>query len=305
MPTLQQLRYLVAIADTLSFSHAAEICRVAQPTLSIQLKELETRLGARLVERTRARVSVTPTGQEIAKRARAMLTSLDDIREIASRNDPAAPQALLQIGVVQTVGAYVLSVTMPALRQAFPHMKIQVREERSDILLRQLADGVHDVILLPDVTGAQGLEHHHLLSEPLMVVMPIDHPLARQDSVMPADLAGETMLAMECGHRLQDQIIGLCRDIGAHHASDYEGTTLDTLRQMVAIGMGISLLPALYVRSEVLREQLVTARPMGLRAPVRDIALIWRGNSPRKATYALIAENLRVSLQPWNVASAP
>lgn len=302
MPTLQQLRYLVAIADTLSFSQAAEICRVAQPTLSIQLKELESRLGARLVERTRARVSVTPTGHEVARRARAMLASLDDIREIALRNDPQAPQALLQIGVVQTVGAYVLSITMPALRAAFPNMKFQVREERSDTLLRQLGDGVHDLILLPDRTNRRDLECHHLLREPLMVVMPVDHPLARFDSIAPEQLAGETVLAMECGHRLQDQIIGLCRDAGAHHASDYQGTTLDTLRQMVAIGMGISLLPALYVRSEVLREQLVTARPMTHHAPVRDICLIWRQDAARGSTYAAIADSLRGSLQPWHVA---
>lgn len=305
MPTLQQLRYLVAIADTLSFSHAAELCRVAQPTLSIQLKELETKLGERLVERTRARVSVTPTGHEVARRARAMLASLDDIREIALRNDPGAPQALLQIGVVQTVGAYVLSVTMPALRRDFPNMKFQVREERSDTLLRQLGDGVHDLILLPDRTTRPDLDCHHLLREPLMVVMPVDHPLARLDSIAPDQLAGETVLAMECGHRLQDQIIGLCRDTGAHHASDYQGTTLDTLRQMVAIGMGISLLPALYVRSEVLREQLVTARPMTQRAPVRDICLIWRQDSARGATYAAIADSLRGSLHPWHAAQHP
>lgn len=304
MPTLQQLRYLVAISDTLSFSHAADLCRVSQPTLSVQLKELEAKLGARLVERTRARVSVTPTGQEVAKRARAMLSSLDDIREIAARDDPGAPQALLQIGVVQTVGAYVLSVTMPALRQAFPNMKIQVREERDDTLLRQLGDGVHDLILLPDRTGRPDLVCHHLLSEPLMVVMPNDHPLARHDRVRPEQLAGETVLSMGCGHRLQDQITALCRDTGAHHASDYQGTTLDTLRQMVAIGMGISLLPALYVRSEVMREQLVTARPMAQRAPLRHISLIWRANSPRRATYGMIAENLRASLRPWGEIDA-
>ncbi|MFE3836360.1 hydrogen peroxide-inducible genes activator [Pseudogemmobacter sonorensis] len=304
MPTLQQLRYLVAIADTLSFSRAAEICRVAQPTLSIQLKELETRLDARLVERTRARVIVTPIGQEVAKRARAMLADLDDIREIARRDDPAAPQAVLQIGVVQTVGAYVLSVAMPGLRRAFPNMRIHVREERRDTLLRQLADGVHDVILLPEEVERPDLECHRLLCEPLMVVLPADHRLAGQGSIAPEDLAGETILTMERGHRLHDQIVRLCADVGAHHARDYEGTTLDTLRQMIALGMGVSLLPALYVRSEVIREQLVVARPMSARVPVRHISLIWRHNSARGPTYAAIAENLRMSLGPWAAPEA-
>lgn len=300
MPKLQQLRYLVALADTLSFSRAAEVCRVSQPTLSMQIKELETKLDARLVERTRARVIVTPIGQEVAKRARAMLADLDDIREIARRDDPGTPQATLQIGMVQTVGAYVLSVAMPSLRSAFPNMRVWVREERGDTLLRQLAEGVHDVILLPEEVRRPELECHRLLAEPLMVVLPADHPLARQDSVAPDDLAGETILTMERGHRLYDQIVHLCADVGAHHARDYEGTTLDTLRQMVALGMGASLLPALYVRSEVIREQLVVARPLSSRAPVRHISLVWRSSSPRENTYLAVVSKLRDSLKPWD-----
>lgn len=303
MPTLQQLRYLVAIADTLSFSRAAEICRVAQPTLSVQLKELETRLDVRLVERTRAKVIVTPTGQEVARRARAMLSDLDDIREVARRDDPEAPQALLQIGVVQTVGAYVLSVAMPSLRQAYPNMRIRVREEHGDTLLRQLSDGVHDVLLLPEEVRRPDLACRRVMAEPLMVVLPADHPLARKDAIAPADLEGETILTMEPGHRLHDQIVQLCEDVGAHHARDYEGTTLDTLRQMVALGMGVSLLPVLYVRSEVIREQLVVARPMSSRAPVRDISLLWRLNAPRETTYSAIASQLRQALKPWETST--
>lgn len=300
MPTLQQLRYLVAIADTLSFSRAAEICRVAQPTLSMQLKELEFRLEVRLVERTRARVIVTPIGQEVARRARAMLSDLDDIREIARRDDPEAPQAMLQIGVVQTVGAYVLSVAMPSLRRAFPNMRFRVREEHGDTLVRQLSDGVHDIILLPDESRRPDLVCHHLMAEPLMVVLPADHLLAQKDTIAPEDLAGETILTMESSHRLHDQIVQLCEDVGAHYARDYEGTTLDTLRQMVALGMGVSLLPTLYVRSEVIREQLVVGRAMSSRAPVRDIALVWRNNSPRESTYTTIVSQLREALKPWD-----
>lgn len=301
MPTFQQLRYLAAIADTLNFSRAAEACRVAQPTLSMQLKELERKLDARLVERTRARVILTPIGHEVARRARAIIADLEDIREISHRNDPDAPQAMLQIGVVQTVGAYVLSVAMPALRDRFPNMRIWVREERSDMLVRQLRDGAQDVILLPDGVERKDLECHRLLVEPLQVVLPADHPLARQDHIAPHDLAGQTILTMECGHRLHDQIMHLCNDVGAIHARDYEGATLDTLRQMVATGMGISLLPSLYIRSEVMREQLVVARPMSSRAPVRHISLVWRRNAPREQTYGAIAASLRESLKPWGM----
>ena len=302
MPTLQQLRYLVAVADTLNFSRAAETCRVAQPTLSVQLKELEARLDARLVERTRARVVLTPMGREVARRARAMLAELDDIREVARRDDPGAPQATLQIGVVQTVGAYVLSVAMPALRLAFPNMRIRVREERSDTLLRQLRDGMHDVLLLPEEVRRPDMECRRLLAESLMVVLPADHPLAGQDSIAPGDLAGETILTMERDRRLHDQIVQLCADVGAYHARDYEGTTLDTLRQMIAVGMGLSLLPSLYVRSEVIREQLVVARPMSTRAPVRHISLVWRSDAPREGTYLALVDSLRDSLRPWDTA---
>lgn len=299
MPTLQQLRYLVAVADTLSFSRAAAISSVAQPTLSMQVKELEARLHARLIERTRARVVLTPIGEEVARRARAMLADLDDIREIARRNDPAAPLALLQIGVMQTVGAYVLSLGVPPLRQKHPAMKIQIREEREDILLRQVGDGVHDVILLAEQVERPDLDSRLLMTEPLMVVLPADHRLVRHTAIRPEDLAGETIMTMECSTRLRAQIMGLCADAGARHDRDYEGTTLDTLRQMIAIGMGVSLLPALYVRSEVLREQSVVARPLVGAAPVRYISLCWRKDSARTSTYETIAADLRETLQPW------
>lgn len=299
MPTLQQLRYLVAVADTLSFSRAAAISSVAQPTLSMQIKELEARLCARLIERTRARVVLTPIGEEVARRARAMLADLDDIREIARRNDPAAPPALLQIGVMQTVGAYVLSLGVPPLRQRHSEMKIQIREEREDILLRQLRDGVHDVILLAEQVERADLESRLLMTEPLMVVLPADHRLARHTAINPEELEGETIMTMESSPRLRAQIMDLCDDAGARHDRDYEGTTLDTLRQMIAIGMGVSLLPALYVRSEVLREQSVVARPLTTAAPVRYITLFWRKDSARTSTYESVANDLSESLQPW------
>lgn len=302
MPTFQQLRYLVAVADSLSFSRGAEMCGVAQSTLSVQLKELETKLDARLVERTRAKVLLTPTGQEVVKRARAIIAEVEDIREIARRNDPDAPQSMLKIGAEQTVGAYVLSVAMPSLRELFPNMRVLVCEERASTLLRQLADGVHDVILLPDEAKRQDLECRCLLVEPLQVVMPAGHPLAGNDSISPADLAGQAILTMKRGHRLHDQIVQLCKDVGAIHARDYEGATLDTVRQMIATGMGISLLPALYVRSEVVREQLVVARPMSANAPVRHISLIWRRSSPREHTYNALADSLRHALGPWGDA---
>lgn len=299
MPSLQQLRYLVAIADTLNFSRAAENCHVTQPTLSMQLRELETRLGAQLVERTRARVMLTSVGEDIVRRARSVLADIDDIRDAARGDDPASLQGILQMGVVQTVGAYVLSVAMPTLKSSFPDLRIIVREERIELLPRKLADGAHDVLLLPEAIDDPDFTSVKLLREPLHLVLPSDHRLADKKAILPVDLEGETILSMEHGHRIHDQIAALCSDVGAIHAKDYAGNTLDTLRLMVTCGMGLTLLPALYVRSDVMRETLVTSRPLEHGAPFRDIHLVWRASSPRHEGYAKLAKVIKESVVEW------
>ena len=308
MPTVQQLRYLVAIADTHSFSRAARACNVTQPTLSMQFREMEAKLGAQLVERTRSRVLLTPAGEEIARRARNVLAEVADIREIARRDDPARLTGTVRIGVVQTVGAYVLSLAMPRLRGALPDLRIHVREDSLDTLPRQLSDGTHDVLLTPEDLAAEGgdpddFTRVRLLREPLHLVLPADHRLAVRDTVDPAELRGETILSMDRGARLHGQIARLCHDAGAIAVEDYCGTTLDTLRQMVAAGMGLSLLPALYVRSDVLREKLVVARPLTHGAPVRDLTLLWRTTSPRQAMFRTLAGTIADCIAPWQSAA--
>lgn len=299
MPRLHQLRYLVAVADTLNFSRAAEQCHVTQPTLSMQLKELEERLGVLLVERTRSRVMLTPVGEEIARRARNVIAEVEDIREVARRHDPDEVQGTLQLGVVQTVGAYVLSLAMPSLRNAFPHLRVVVREDRIENLPKKLSDGTYEALLLPENPEQSDFASVRLIREPLHLVVPADHRLARFKTVKPEELAGEIVLTMERGHRLYDQIATLCDRVGAEHARDYAGTTLDMLRQMVAVGMGVTLLPALYVRSDVLREKLVVARPLASGAPTRDLTMVWRTSSPRQKTYVSIAATISECLAPW------
>ena len=302
MPTLQQLRYLVRVADTLSFSRAAEMCHVSQPTLSMQIKELEGKLGARLIERTRARVLMTPVGEDVARRARTILAEIADLRDIAARPDPALPAGLMQMGVEQTVGAYVLSLAIPALRGAFGDLRLHVREDRPEGLLQALSAGAHDLVLLPAPLSAKagsGLRQMPLLREPMHVVVPVDHPLAVKARIAPADLRGEVVLSMDNAEGAGSQTAMLCARVGAIHRTDYAGTSLDTLRQMVATGMGISLLPALYIRSEVAREQAVVARPFTEAAPWRDITLVWRDSAPRAAAYARLGEMLVGLLAPW------
>jgi LysR family transcriptional regulator, hydrogen peroxide-inducible genes activator len=299
MPRLQQLRYLVAIADTLSFSRAAQACHVTQPTLSMQFKELEGRLGVQLVERTRARVILTPVGEEIARRARTVLAEVEDIRDLARRDDPAGVTGMVRMGVVQTVGAYVLSLAMPKIREAFPDVRIHVREDHLESLPQKLSDGTHDVLLMPDDGVRPDFTRVLLMREPLHLVLPFDHPLAGQDAVDPHMLRGESILSMEKGSGLHDQIARLCSEVGAVDVQDYAGTTLDTLRQMVAAGMGLSLLPALYVRSDVLREKLVVARPLTRGAPVRELSLLWRISSPRQTVFQALARAMEEAVAPW------
>jgi LysR family transcriptional regulator, hydrogen peroxide-inducible genes activator len=299
MPTVQQLRYLVAVADTLNFSRAAQACNVTQPTLSMQLKEMEARLDAQLVERTRARVILTPVGEEIARRARTVLAEVEDIRQIARRDDPSRLKGTVRMGVVQTVGAYVLSLAMPRIRETFPELRINVREDSLEGLPRKLSDGTHDVLLMPDAREFADCTRVRLMREPLHLVLPSDHRLASFDAIDPAQLRGETILSMDHGQQLHDQIARLCHDVGAIDVQDYSGTTLDTLRQMVAAGMGLSLLPALYVRSDVLREKLVVARPLTHGAPVRDLTMLWRTSSPRQAVFQALADTISDCIAPW------
>lgn len=302
MPSLQQLRYLVALADTLNFSRAAERLNVTQPTLSAQIRELELRLGVPLFERTRAKVLTTAAGAQAARRARSVLAEVDAIREIGKTGGGSGLAGVLKLGVVHTVGAYLLSVAMPELRRAFPELRLYVREDRPERLLGQLGDGVHDAVILAEDPGRGIFETADLLSEELFVVLPAGHPLAHSAEIDPAALSGQTVLTMEPSHRLHDQVAELCRDTGAVLARDYEGTTLDTVRQMVATGMGIALLPALYVRSEVLREELVVAKRLAYGAPRRKIVMAWRAGDPQKARFAELTHTVQGALASYNAA---
>lgn len=298
MVRIQQLRYLVAVADTLNFSRAAEACNVTQPTLSMQLKEMEEGLKVQLVERTRARVILTPVGEEIVRHARTVLAEVQDIREIA-RNHTGGLGGTVKIGVVQTVGAYVLSLAMPKIRSGFPDVRINVSEDTVENLPRKLADGTHDVLLCPEPIAIPDFISVALMREPLHLVVPFDHPLASCETIDPTSLRGETILSMDRASHLHDQIARLCSAYGAVDVQDYAGTTLDTLRQMVAVGMGLSLLPALYVRSDVLREKLVVARPLTANAPLRELTMAWRMSSPRQALFKALSEAVKGSIVPW------
>jgi LysR family hydrogen peroxide-inducible transcriptional activator len=295
MPTLQQFKYLVAIADTLHFRRAAESVSVTQPTLSAQLRELEAKLGVELVERARGGVILTPVGAEVARRARAVLRDVADITDIArSGADPLS--GTVRVGLVQSLGSYFLPLVVPALHAALPDLKLYAREGLAADLLARLREGALDALFFPLPVEDETLHSEPLFREPLLAVVPAAHPLAAEGVIPRERLRGETVMTLEDGHRLHGTVAALCAEVGAHLSLDYEGTSLDTLRQMVATGLGLSVLPALYVRSEVAREELVVARPLSAPQPGRDVGMVWRRSAAAGPAFERIAHLIRATL---------
>jgi len=292
VPTLQQLRYLVAVAETLHFRRAAEMTHVTQPTLSGQLRELEAKLGVQLVERSRARVVLTPVGKAIAARARTVLGDVQDIVELAKHGQTMFG-GTIRVGVLQSLGPYLLPHILPELHRSYPSLKLYVREGMPRALLDGLEQASLDLLFFPLPVRGADLESVRLFREPLWVAVPGDHSLATAEHVAKSDLKGQTVLTLEPGHRLHDQVRDLCQEFGAELSLDYEGTSLDTLRQMIALGMGLAFLPALYVRSEVLQDEQVVPLRMQPNAPSRTIGMVWRRHSARRDEYIAFADLIR------------
>lgn len=296
MPSLQQLKYLALVSDTLHFRRAAERAHVTQPTLSAQLSKLEDELGLQLVERSRARVVMTAEGEAIAARAKRILAEVDEIADIARRGRMTLA-GTIRVGVVQSLGSYFLPLVIPDLHLRYPDLRLYVREGMAEDLVRRLEEGSLDLLFFPlPVTGSE-FAVARLFREPLLAVTAVDHPIARLDRVPPARLAGERILTLETGHRLHDQVRRICEETGAEISLDYGATSLDTIRQMVAMNLGISLLPALYVRSEVRPNQMVTSRPLDGPQPFRAVGMVWRERAARGADYRELAQSIRQILR--------
>lgn len=292
MPTLQQIRYLVAVADSLHFRRAAEACHVTQPTLSTQLKELEHRLQVQLVERSRSRVILTPIGQRIVEKARVVLRDMEEIKTVA-KTGQSLLQDTIKIGVVQSLGSYFLPLIVPDLHENHPKLRLYMREGLPEMLLRSIEDGTLDALFFPLPLSRADLVSTPVFDEPLLVAAPRDHPIVAREQIDPSKLRGETIMSLEPGHKLYDQVRDLCDLYGAKLSHDYEGTSLDTLRQMVAMGMGLSVLPALYVKSEVAHQDIVVARRFRGKTPSRSIGMIWRKGTAREEEFLTLAGLIR------------
>jgi LysR family hydrogen peroxide-inducible transcriptional activator len=286
---LRDLRYLVAVADMRHFGRAALACHVSQPTLSAQLKKLEEYLGVQLIERGTRRASLTAAGQRIVTRARTMLEAGDDIVEIAkSFGDPLAGR--LRLALLPTIGPYLLPRVMPRLRKALPRLELMLYEYQTAPMLERLRAGEVDAGILALPVDLDGLDALALYDEPFVLVAPDSHRLAKGGPVRASDLAGEAVLLLEDGHCLRDQALDICSRAGVHEKQDFRATSLETLRQMVASGAGITLLPELATRGAYGAARGIAVRAFSKPAPTRRIGAIWRRTSARREAIEAVAK---------------
>ena len=272
---LRDLRYLVALAEHKHFGRAAEASFVSQPTLSTQIKKLEDELGVALVERTPRKVLLTEVGKEIAQRARDVLNEVDQIRAVARRTlDPES--GTMRLGIFPTLGPYLLPHVVPRIRERFPRLELLLVEEKTEVVLRQLREGRLDAGILALPIHDDQLHAEFLFEEPFLLAVPEQHELARRQALKLDDLADESLLLLEDGHCLRDQALQVCQMAGASEKTGFRATSLETLRQMVAANVGITLLPTLAVQPPVAQSENVHLVPFRGEAPSRRIAMIWR-----------------------------
>jgi LysR family hydrogen peroxide-inducible transcriptional activator len=278
---LKDLRYLIAVADTGHFGRAAERCFVSQPTLSAQLKKLEDYLGVPLVERQPRKALLTPAGAEIVIRARRIVEATEEVVEIAqAHREPLAGR--LRIAFLPTIGPYLLPVIAPKLRKQLPRLELMLYEYQTAPMLERLRNGEIDMGVLALPVDMDGLAAKPLYDEPFTIAAPANHPLADRKQVKLEDLRGVTLLLLEDGHCLRDQALDVCNRIDVHEKQDFRATSIETLRQMVAAGAGVTLMPELATRGGHAAPRGLVFRPFAKPAPTRRIGAIWRRSSPRR-----------------------
>ncbi|MEM8855407.1 MAG: hydrogen peroxide-inducible genes activator [Pseudomonadota bacterium] len=298
--SLKQLRYLVALADVGHFRKAAESAGITQPSLSAQIANLEEALRLKLVERGRGPTTFTVAGREIVARARRILDEVRGLEDqaLALRSGSGGT---LRLGTSFAIGPYLMPHVVGRLHKNFPGMGLYVREGVPSDLEQELQDGRHDVILAQLPIRSPDLVAQPMFSEALSVVMAADHPFARRQNLSDGDLAGVPILTLGGAYALNAQVSALCIEAGATLLQHYEGTSLDGLRQMAGMGMGLAFLPALYILSEIEgRDEAITVVPFRGGSFRRSVALAWRRSSGRLSLIQSLAEEVRACIQQLN-----
>jgi LysR family hydrogen peroxide-inducible transcriptional activator len=294
-PTLQQLRYLVALDEHGHFGRAAAACFVSQPALSAQLRELEQRLGAPLVERRRGGLLLTDLGREVVVRSRRILGDIDDLVDLArggvTRHGP------FRLGTIPTIGPYLLPRAIPVVVNHNPDAVVQLREAQTATLLAELRAATLDLVLLGTEETAPDLRTARIGTDSFLLAIPERHPLAtRRGPISAEQLAGQRVLVLAEGHYLRDQVLSVCTLVGADH-EEVQTSGLATVVQMVAAGMGVTFLPASAAALEARPGNGIAVRRLRPPAPARPITLTWRASSPHGAHHEELATLLRRALQ--------
>jgi len=296
--TLRQLQYACAVAEHLSFRQAAEVCHVAQPSLSAQIAELEAAIGVQLFERDRRRVLVTARGQSVLERARQLLLQADDLGDAAKRLiDPF--NGSMRIGVIPTIAPYLVPSATAAIRRAYPKLTVAWIEDKTPTLIARLGAGEIDGAVLALEAELGDVEHAVIASDPFVLVAPPDHALMQKNTpIPPRELRAADMLLLDEGHCMREQALEVCSSVKAREA-EFRATSLSTLVQLVVQGAGVTLLPALALETETLRAEL-GIRQIAAPTPARTIALIWRKGASMAQALQQVAAAIRESY-PGNV----
>ena len=286
---LRDLKYLVAVAEHRHFGRAADACFVSQPTLSTQVKKLEETLGVALFERSRRHVMLTPAGQAIVAQAGTVLREVDELLRVADgHRDPLGGN--FRLGIIPTVAPYLLPLVLAPVRQALPNLRVQLIEGQTASIMAQLQEGKLDAVILALPVHEDDVVQTPLFKEPFYFAVPPNHPKAGRKVVREAELNQEQVLLLEDGHCLRDQALEICKSRNAVENANFRATSIETLRQMVAAGVGVTLMPELAVTDSADLHYIPFS---SRRGPHRVIGLCWRSSSPRTAALGELTKALK------------
>ncbi len=291
LPSLKQLEYLVALADKEHFGKAAAVCHVTPSTLSAGIKDLETVLGVSLAERTKRSVLMTRLGRQIADRGRVLLRDAEDIMALAAAQR-APLTGDLTLGVIPTIGPFLLPRMLPGLREKYPLLRLYLREEQTEALLAKLRCGEIDAAVIALPYDTEGLTIRHLFDDPFRLACPAAHELTGQKAVSLQDLAKVPLLLLEEGHCLRGHALAACQLEERKQHAGFESTSLHTLVQMAAAGIGVTLLPELAIDGGITAGTGVELIDLA-GTPFRQIGLVWRRSSHREKEFDLLAREFR------------
>ena len=296
LPTLRQLQHFIALTEHLHFGKAAASVHITQSTLSASLKELEDTLEAPLVDRTKRSVVLTPLGHEIAVRARQLLAEAESLARAAKAvREPLS--GAIRLGVIPTIGPFVLPFALPALRKKYPSLQLFLVEDITDRLVASLREGALDAAMIALPFDTPGLESLTLIDDPFVVAAPKDHAIMKQDQITSEDVQAEKLILLRDGHCLRDHALSACGVRAPRFGDAFEATSLMTLVQMVDNGLGITLLPQLAVSRGLLKGTGLVSRPMSGDAPAREIALVWRKGTLRREEFELLGKELKALIR--------